>query len=264
MTEILDAIELELVGAVRRRNARARRRRRTGFFTGIAVAATLATGVGVATVVDTPLDTLFSSSVQQAQPTDARRSAVVVGDGAGVGWSVISYRSRGDLLSTTIVQRPRRAGGTPVSGVAGLLLALDRHDRGRLFRTGSDVVVSGGRVHAVVFGTVDESVAALAVTVGGRRYDATLAETAIRIPVILPPRSAVSPAARPKLARLPAQVVMRSFAVALTPDAVRATVEAPATFELTLGDGTVVSQETSLCVSARCTQNQAAVPGRAG
>lgn len=263
MTEILDAIELELVGAVRRSNARARRRRRTGFFTGVAVAATLATGAGVATVVDTPLDTLFPGSVHEAQPTDARRSAVVVGDGTGVGWSVISYRSRGDLLSTTIVQRPR-SGGTPVSGVAGILLALDRHDRGRLFRAGSDVVVRGGRVHVVVGGTVDESVAALTVAIGGRRYDATLADTAIRIPVVLPPASAVSPAARAKLARLPAQVVMRSFAAALAPDSLRRAVQAPATFELTLGDGTVVSQETSLCVSERCMQSQAAVPGRAG
>jgi len=252
MTEILDAIELEMVAAVRRRNARARRRRARGVAVGAVTGVLAVGGVGVATVVDTPLDTLFPRGVERAQPAARTQSTVVVGDPAGVGWSVTAYRSRENFLSTVIVPRPRPAGPPPVSGLSGLLIALRRADEGAIDDVGTDVVERGGTVHVVVGGTVDEAVRAVAVTIDGRRYDATVAGTAVRVPVAPGAGDRVTPELERKLRTLPDEVGARAFGVALEPGSLADAVRAQATVETTLDDGVVVTEQRSLCVSQRC------------
>ncbi|MBB4662977.1 hypothetical protein [Conexibacter arvalis] len=250
MTEILDTIELELIGAVRRHNARARRRRLKGAIAAAAATVALAGTAVTATVVDTPLDTLFPGGAETAQPADEGRSTVVAG-GAGAAWSVTAYRSRGDWLSTVIVRRPRQAGSPPVQGRSGLVVALQARG-GVVAGPATDAVARGGRIHAVVGGAVDASVRAVAVSVGGRRYEATVADAVVRVPVALRPGDIPTPELRRRLDALPDEIVARSFAVALAPAAPGGPLRAQATIEATFADGRVVSERHSICVSPRC------------
>lgn len=261
MTEILDAIEFELMGAVRRHNGRARRRRFAGFAAGGAAALTLAAGVGVATVTDTPLDSLFSSKAEQAQPADGVRSTVVVADGAGTSWSVIAYRTRRAFAATVLVRRPRTPGATAVAGVSGGLIALRRLDGGGLSAPVGDGFVRGGSVHAAVGGTVDASVRAVKVLLDGRAYPATLAGTVLRVPVTIDPAELNPSIDRSKL---PREITLRAFGAALAPRSRSAPGSVTVTVELTRADGTVTREQAVVCLRERCSGFQAARPGRAG
>lgn len=253
MTEILDAIELELVGAVRRHNAGARRRRMKAV-AGTALAALALSGAAVtATVVETPLDSLFPSAAEAPQPADERRAAVTVTDDAGAGWSMIGYRTREDMFASTLVRQPRPAGAPDVGGRSGLFLAVGAR-RGELASVTSDVFEQDGRVHAAVGGTVDAKVASVAVVVDGVRRDATLSESAVRVPVQLGPGEQATEELQRLLPELPEAIELRSFAVALPAVAPQATdpERLTATVELTLGDGTVEVERHAICVSPRC------------
>lgn len=259
MTEILDAIELELVGAVRRHNAGARRRRIKAV-AGTAVAALALGGATVtATVVDSPLDTLFTSgapeSVQPAEPgtpADATRSTVAATDDAGVTWDVSAYRSRGGQLATVVVPQPRPAGPPPVGFRSGLVLALEELD-GVQVNAGADAVERGGRVHVVVGGHAAAAVTAISVSIGGERHAADVAGTVATVPVAFLGGAEPTEELKRRLHELPDTVSRRAFAVALPSTATAATpATVPATFELTFGDGDRRTETLTLCISPSC------------
>lgn len=258
MTEILDAIEFELVGAVRRHNAGARRRRIKAA-AGAAVAALALGGATVtATVVDAPLDTLFTSgapeSVQPAPgtPADATRSTVAATDDAGVTWDVSAYRSRGGQLATVFVPRPRPAGPPTVGFRSGLLLAIAELD-GERINPDTDAVERDGRVHVLVGGHVAAAVAAISVSIGGERHEATLADTVVTVPVAFLGGAEPTEELKRRLHELPDTVSRRAFAVTLPSTATAASsATVPVSFELTLGDGERTTETFTLCVSPRC------------
>jgi len=252
MTDILDAIELELVGAVRRHNAGARRRRIKAAAGAAVAALTLGGATVTATIVD-PLDALFPSGAPDAVlPSASVRSSVTVRDDAGVGWDVEAYRSRGDSLATVILERPRPAGAPAVGYSAGLLLAIGEQ-RGAQVGAGTDVVARDGRVHVVVGGTVAGSTASVAVTIAGERHEATVADTAVTVPVALDPAGGASAELRRQLDELPDTIARRAFAVALPSTSAPAPqARVAATFELTFGDGHVTREQRTICVSPRC------------
>jgi hypothetical protein len=253
MTEILDAIELELVGAVRRHNAGARRRRLKAV-AGTALAALALGGAAVtATVVETPLDSLFPSAAEAPRPADERRATATVADDAGAGWSMIGYRTREGLFASALVRQPRPAGAPDVSGRSGLFLAVGAR-RGQLASVTSDVFEQDGRVHVAVGGTVDATVTSVAVLVDGARREATVSQSAVRVPVRLAPGERGTAKLQRLLPELPEAVELRTFAVALPAVAPPATApeRSTATVELTLGDGTVQVERHTICVSPRC------------
>jgi len=250
MTEILDAIELELVGAVRRHNARARRRRVRGVAAGATAVVAVAATAGVATVVDTPLDTLFPSGARQAQPVGERQSTVVVRDGGGASWSVTAYRSEGDRLSTTIVRRPRPAGLPPkVWGASALLVAFRSAQSPHQPEVVTDAFTRGGTTHVVFGGTVDDAVQGLTITVGGQRLEARIGDPVVTIPVTRDPAFHITPDVE---RRMRDEVSVRAYAVASRAGAFGAAVRLPATIETRLDDGVVVREQRMLCVSPRC------------
>jgi hypothetical protein len=250
MTEILDAIELELVGAVRRHNARARRRRVRGVAAGATAFVAVAATAGVATVVDTPLDTLFPSGARQAQPVDDAQSTVVVRDGGGASWSVTAYRSEGDRLSTTIVRRPRPVGAPPrVWGAAALLVAFRSAQSAHRPDVVTDAFTRGGTTHVVFGGSVDDAVEGLAITIGGERFEAKIADTVVTIPVVRDTAFHITPDVE---RRMPDEVRARAYAVTPEAGAFGDAVRLPATIETRLEDGVVATEQRMLCVSPRC------------
>lgn len=251
MTEILDAIEFELVGAVRRHNAGARRRRLKAAIAGTVAAVALGGATVTATLVD-PISTLFPRGAEAVRPVDDARSTAVVRDDAGVSWRASAYRTRDDMLATVVLPRPRPRGVPDAAARSGLLYALAERD-GDLAAVDSDVVERDGRVHVVVAGTAVEQVESVAVTVGGERFAATVAETAVRVPVALGPHDIASPQLERQLEELPDEVGRRAFAVAL-PSA-QAPVRPPrveVAVELTFPDGRVTTERSTLCVSPTC------------
>lgn len=259
MTEILDAIELELVGAVRRHNAGARRRRIKAV-AGTAVAALALGGATVtATVIDSPLDTLFPSgapeSVQPAEPVapaDAARSTVTATDDAGVAWDVSAYRSRGGQLATVFVPQPRPAGPPAVGFRSGLLLAIEELD-GVQVNPDTDVVERDGRVHVLVGGHAAAAVDAISVSIGGERHAATLADAVVTVPVAFLGGAEPTEELKRRLHELPDTVSRRAFAVTLPSTATAASpAMAPVSFELTSVDGERTTETFTLCVSPSC------------
>ena len=212
-----------------------------------------------ATVVDSPLDTLFPSgapeSVQPAgsgTPDDAARSSVAATDDAGVSWDVSAYRSRGDQLATVFVPRPRPAGPPAVGFRSGLLLAIAEAD-GEQVNADTDAVERDGRVHVLVGGHAAAAVTAIAVSIGGERHEATLPDAVVTVPVAFRDGAEPTEELKRRLHELPDTVSRRAFAVTLPSTATAASpAMAPVSFELTFADGERETETFTLCISPSC------------
>jgi hypothetical protein len=254
MTDVLDTIERELVAAIRRHNARRRRRRTLGIFSG-AVFAIGVTTAGVAGVYPSPIDQLLGGEADRgfALADGAKPSRLSLADGRGERWSVVLYRTADDWI--VLAALPRELGGR-VPGAVGrnpLATAVDTID-GPLISIGPVAATRDGRTGWLLVGQVDGAARELTVEVGGRRLRAELTPGLLRAPIERPPEEQILPQGEELLRRVGDALELRAFAVALPPGTIpRGTRTLDVTVETTLADGTVARERaTRLCVSSRC------------
>ncbi|HEY4277774.1 MAG TPA: hypothetical protein VGM91_06120 [Conexibacter sp.] len=270
MTEVLDAIEHELVRAVRRHNSRVRRRRTAVVFAGAGVTLAVAAGAGYAAVEHVSISQLFGAdAMMKVQPADHHRSVVHVDGGDGVGWSIASYRTRASMIATVVMRRPRDEARPTLAARNGFAIAEGLLS-GPLGYVGSDVIDTGGRDHVLAAGTVAADVTQVTIEAGGQSATATLAPIAIEVPVRVGADSTLTPQGEQMLAQMPPEVRVRSFGAAFAPQTLAGKGLVRATVEARRSDGTVERQQIPLCVSDRCeapdatSATRAAGQGRAG
>ncbi|ADB49717.1 hypothetical protein [Conexibacter woesei] len=266
MNEVLDTIERELMIAVRRSNGRRRRRRSLGMFAAVVLSVGATAGLGVAAVLDTPIERLFSGSTRLAKPDRAPRVDMRLVDAGGLGWTVTTYVPKfGGIAMTTAadgleVETPATVARNGFTIADGLL-------RGPLAGAELDVVRSGGRYHYLYAGTVDASATRVVVRIAGERLPATLTSQTISAPVEAPDPDTLTPHGKKVAARVPDEVSVRTFGVTLTPNALVRRRYVRATIVTTLEDGTTHRQRLApQCVNTSCGLRapKAAGPGRAG
>lgn len=268
MNDVLDTIERELVRAIRRSNARRRRRRTLGFLTGAALATGLTAGAGIAGVTETPIDQWLGSDSPASKPAGAPRVDVAVTDPGGLRWTVTTYRNAIRQIAVAIAPEglaaSRRADVTARSGWV-MALIMDRY--GPVTGGELEVVRRSGRLHYLFAGTVDARARRVVVELGGERYVATLTPEVVSAPVDVPDDEELLPAGAAAAERVPGEVRMRTYVVTLPPDALAGETVVRAVRETTLEDGSTRRQPSArFCVSARCGLRapRAAGPGRAG
>lgn len=258
MTEVLDTIERELLVAIRRSNARRRRRRTLGIFSGalFGVAAVAGGGV-VATVSDTPLEQVLGGG---GSASDSFRLAIgerpvrlATTDAAGVPWTVTLYRSQDRWVVLTALP-DETVGRVPLTvGRSPLALATELLD-GPLLSIGPVAATRGAVTSYLLVGEVEASVRTLSVTLGGRSLPAELSTRGLRAPIEVPHPDDVLPEGRKVLKRVGDALELRSFVVTVPADALpTGTREIEPTVTTTLADGAVRREQTwPQCVSASC------------
>lgn len=266
MNDVLDTIERELTIAVRRSNARRRRRRTRGLFTGIALSVAVTAGVGVAAVTDTPINRLMSGDTLLAQPRGAQRVDLRLQDAGGLGWTVTTYAPRfGGIGMTTAADG---LAATPTATARSGFTLAEGLLRGPLAGDALDVVRAGGSRHYLYAGTVDASATGVTVRLGGRLLPATLTSQVVSTPVERP--AGLTAYGRKVAERVPDEVRLRTFAVTLVPDELVGRRWVRATVLTTLADGSTHRQRSiRYCVATSCglrvpRVHRAAGQGRAG
>ncbi|MDW5597852.1 hypothetical protein VSS74_26095 [Conexibacter stalactiti] len=258
MTEVLDTIERELLVAIRRSNARRRRRRTLGIFSGalFGVAAVAGGGV-VATVSDTPIEQVLggggSASDSFKLAVGERPVRLAATDAAGTPWTVTMYRSQDEwivlkaLPDETVGRVPDTVGRSPLAIATELL-------DGPLLSIGPVAATRGAVTSYLLVGQVEAQVRTLSVTLGGRSLPAELSASGLRAPIEPPPPEDVLPEGRKMLEQVGDALELRSFAVTVPAGAIEAgTREIEPTVTTKLADGTVRREQTwPLCVSASC------------
>lgn len=270
MTDVLDTIEWELLSAIRRSNARRRRRRRFGILGGAALGLTVATA-GVGAVGHSVLDDLLNGNdthtVNLRAVPDAPRARLSLDDAGGNRWTLSLHRTEGGQVVLTALPDDlpddRFAGVTAYNPLT-LVLALQD---GPLVMAVPAVAERGGRETRLLIGDVDADARAVTVVLGGRRYETRLTPQALVAPVERPPAEAITPEGTALLERLDDdELRLRGFAVALPDDALPAGVDRVAgTVETELQDGTVVSEPLQpACASAACGETVFKLPDQDG
>lgn len=264
MNDVLDTIERELMIAVRRSNGRRRRRRSLGIFAAIVLSVGATAGLGVAAVLDTPINRLLTGDTPFAKPAGAQRVDLHLVDTGGLGWTVVTYAPRQGGIATTSAADGLELEMPAVGAHSGFALA-DGLLRGPLVSGELDVVRSGGRLHYLYAGAVDAAATRVVVTLGGRRLPATLTAKTVSSPVEIP--AGLTPHGRRRATRMPDEVSVRTFGVTLAPDALAGDRWAQPVITTTLRDGTTHRQRgMRFCVAESCGLRapKAAGPGRAG
>lgn len=257
MTDVLDTIEWELLTAIRRSNARRRRRRRLGLFGGAALSLTVATA-GVATVGPTALDRLLDGSDAptaeiRALP-DAPRGTIKLDDAAGDRWTLSLHRTDGGFVVLAALPDELPTDRfAPVVGRNPLGIVADLVD-GPVISVGPAVAKRDGTVSRLLVGEVDAAARAVTIVLDGRRYETRLTPQVVSAPIVWPPARRILPQGRALKARVGHRLRLRAFAVALPADALPAgTQTIEGTVETELDDGRRVTEPIpSTCVSARC------------
>lgn len=268
MNDVLDTIERELLIAIRRSNARRRRKRSFGVFTGVSIAAAVTAGAGIAAVTDTPIDQLLGGETNLARDATAPRVDVELTDDGGLDWRATTYRDAMGGIVTAIEADGTR--GIPrLMGRNGWAIAEGFVRHGPLAGVVMEVLRGADdRLHYLVAGTVAEDAERVVVELGGERQTATLADELVTARVDKRDDGTFTPEGRRLAERLPDEVRVRTFAVTFPPDALRGKRSVSPVVETTVADGTMHRQETGVayCVSERCKHRpqQAAGPGRAG
>lgn len=269
MTDVLDTIERELLVAIRRSNARRRRRRTIGLFGGAVFGLAVAAGGGVATVTDTPIDQLLAGSDGASQTfklaVGERPVRVTATDAAGGPWTVTLYRSQDDFVTLVALpdarvgRAPAAVGRTAFAIATGLI-------RGPVLALGPVAAQRGDERSYLLVGEVEAQVRELTIEVDGRTYAAELSARGLRAPVRRPAEEDLLPDGHRVLAQIGDALELRSFVVALPADAI-----APGTRTITpiatatLADGTVARQERQpQCVVRACGFRPYELPDRDG
>jgi hypothetical protein len=271
MTDVLDTIERELLVAIRRSNARRRRRRTLGIFSGAAFAVALTAGGGVAAITDSPLERLLGGGADPTlgvarDPDGGRsRSDLALTDATGTRWSLTIYRARGGWIITSAVPAGLRARIPDVGGRNAFALAASLID-GPAIGVGLVAARHDGRVGRLLVGQVDAAAREVVVELAGRRYTAALTPGAITAKVERPPEDRLLPQGRALLERIGDAISLRAFAVVLPDDAIAAGErQLGATIETTLDDGTRhVESNSRICASARCGLHTYELPDQGG
>lgn len=266
MNDVLDTIERELMVAVRRGNARRRRRRTLGIFSGAVVAVGLTTGAAIAALTGTPIERLFGSDMSLSKPPGAPRVDLRVTDPGGLGWTVVTYKARDGSIATVTAADGVRVKTPAVGGRNGYAIADGLLRFGPVAGAELDVVRVRGRDHYLLAGTVEANVERVVVVLGGRSRTATLSRKVVGAPVVKRMED-LTEEGRAIAARLPDEVRLRTYAATLVPDALAGEVRVKATVVWTLADGSTGRwRSMSFCVSRVCGARapEAAGQGRAG
>lgn len=266
MNDVLDTIERELMVAVRRSNARRRRRRSLGIFTGAAVAIGLTAAGGIAAVTGTPIDRLLGGETRLAKPAGTQQVDLRVSDPGGLGWRVTTYAPKVGGIATTTAADGLATPMPRLTGRAGFAIAYGMLIEGPVTGVELDVVRTGRRLHYLVAGTVDQQVEQVVVEVGGGSFTANLTRETVTAPVDRD-QPGLTPEGRALAARMPDEVVLRTYAVGFPPDWLAGRRWVRATIVATLPDGSTRRlKSTRWCVSRACGQPipPVAGQGRAG
>jgi hypothetical protein len=257
MTEVLDRIERELLVAIRRSNARRRRRRTLGIFGGAVFGVAVVAGGGVAAVTDTPIAKLLQGSDggsdSFALRVGERPVRLALDDAAGGLWTVTLYRSQ-DAWIVLAALPDGKVGRVPAAvGRSPLAIVTDLVD-GPLLSIGPVAAVRGDERSYLLVGEVEANARELTVELDGRAHRAELSARGLRAPIRRPPEADILPEGRRLLEQVGDALELRSFAVALPADAIAdGTREIDVTVVTTLADGTVTREQAGpLCVAPSC------------
>ncbi|MDO8186370.1 hypothetical protein Q5424_18725 [Conexibacter sp. JD483] len=269
MSDVLDTIEWELLAAIRRSNARRRRRRWLGFAGGGLLGLTVATA-GVAGVVPSALDRLVGgndapSAGIRAIP-GAPRATLSLDDAAGNRWSLSLHRTDGGFVVLAALPDELPTDRfAPVNGYSPLGLAAGMQDS-PLALIGPVIAERDGTLSRLLIGEVEASARSVTVAIGGERYAAQLTPQQIVAPITRPPEDELLPAGRALLKRLGDEIRLRGFAVALPAGAVPAGADrVEGTVEIVLDDGTTASKTLRpTCVSPDCGERVYELPDQDG
>src|SRR5262245_35865248 len=199
MTSLFPDLRADLLGAMER----GPRRRRAPVVAAVAVlvAAAVVAGVTridrgarpVATPTPAPVDvsslppsiqTTMSAKGSFGRKPGTPMLALRPDDGA-VAWTMVVYISRGGMISETVAPDRLHQEFAGVGGSTAFAYAdsgLDNVNVG----IGVQGVRLGGTRHYLIGGTVDASVRAVTITVGGRRVETRLSPGSITLPVEIP------------------------------------------------------------------------------
>jgi hypothetical protein len=266
MTSLFPELRSELVGAMERGP---RRRRAPMVAVAVLVAAAVAVGVAridrparpAATPMPTPVDIgSLPPSIQRtlsnragAHPFGRKPGAPIVvlrlSDG-DVAWTSVVYLSRSGMISATVAPDRLHQEYAGVAGRSAFAYAAASRPSVDIGLAG---VRAGGTRHYLVTGTVDASVRAVTITVGGRRVETQLSRDSLTVPVEIP-RSGLTPEGRRQVKRMPKRISLRLYAGTLSGPLEHGplgTVRPSA--DLTLADGTHRTVEGAhMCVTRRC------------
>ena len=250
MNPVLDAIERELLVALRRSNGLRRRRRSLATAAAVALTALATAGIGVAAVTNGPIDRLLNGNSPLAQSRAASRVDLKLTDSGGLEWTVTTYKSRSGLLASTAAPAGLMDALPSAGGSSGFVVA-DNLLNGPVADLGLEVVRRKGVEHYLFAGTVTSATNDVTVELGSERQTAKLSSDVIKIAVQRP--GDLTKVGEERAARMPSTVSVRSYAASFTPDLLADQQIVRATIEVVLADGTHRTQESGpLCVSAAC------------
>jgi hypothetical protein len=269
MSDVLETIEWELVAAIRRSNARRRRRKWLGFVGGGLLGLTVATA-GVADLGPSALDRLLGGndapSAGITAIPDAPRATLSLDDAAGNRWSLSLHRTDGGVVVLAALPDDLPTDRfAPVNGYSPLALAAEL-ERSPVTLIGPVIARRDGTLSRLLVGEVEAGAQSVTVAIGGERYPAQLTPQMIVAPIRRPPEDELLPEGRALLERLGDELRLRGFAIALPASAIPAGADSVAgTVEIGLADGTTASKPLkATCVSPSCGETVFQLPDQDG